>query len=51
MINESLNLIDKERKMKQNTIGTQQQRRCREFRQLQSKVWDPGGLLLTLEHT
>jgi len=38
MINQNLNLIDKERKMKQKTTDVQQQQRCRAFRKLQTKV-------------
>ena len=51
IINQNLKLIDKERKMKQNTANIQQQQRCKEFRQLQTKVWDPGGFLSTYEDT
>ena len=51
MINQNLNLIDKERKMKQKTVDIQQQQRCKAFGQLQTKVWDPGGFLSTYEDT
>ena len=46
-INQNLNLIDKKKK----TSDIQQQQRCRAFRQLQTKVWDPGGFLSTHEDT
>jgi len=51
MISQNLNLIDKERKMKQKIADIQQQQRCRAFRQLQTKVWDLGGFLSTYEDT
>lgn len=51
VISQNLNLIDKERKMKQKIADIQQQQRCRAFRQLQTKVWDPGGFLSTYENT
>lgn len=51
MINQNLNLIDKERKMKQNIADIQQHQRCKAFGQLQTKVWDPGGFLSTYEDT
>lgn len=51
MFNQNLNLIDKERKMKQKTADIQQQQRCGTFRQLQTKVWDPRGFLSTYEDT
>lgn len=51
MINQNLNLIDKERKIKQKTVDIQQQQRRGAFRQLQTKVWNPGGFLSTYEDT
>lgn len=48
VINQSLNLIDK---MQQKKEDIQQQQKCRENRQLQTKVWDPGGFLSTYEDT
>ena len=49
--NQNLKLIDKEWKMKQKIDDIQQQQRCRAFRQLQTKVWDPGGFLSRYEDT
>lgn len=43
MTNQNLNLIDKEKQMKQKTAEIQQQKRCNTFGQLQTKVWDPRG--------
>jgi len=51
MTNQNLKLIDKERKMKHKTTDIQDQQRCRAFRQLQTKFWDPGGFLSTYEDT
>lgn len=42
MINHSMNLIDKKKKMEQKTTNIQQQQRNKTFGQLQNKVWDPG---------
>jgi len=43
MINQSMNLIDKKKKMEQKTAEVQQQQRNKALGQLQTKVWDPGG--------
>ena len=51
MINQNLNLIDKDRNMKQNTADIRQQQRCKAFGHLQTKFWEPGGFLSTYEHT
>lgn len=51
MINHNLNLIEKKRKMKQKTSNIQQQQRCKVFRELQTKVSDPGGFLSTHKDT
>jgi len=51
MINQNLDLIEKERKMKHKIADIQQQQGCRAFRQLQTKVWDPEGFLTTNEDT
>lgn len=51
MINQNLKLIDKERKMTHKTGDIQQQQRCKAFRQLQTRVWDPRGFLSTHEDT
>lgn len=51
MINQNLNLIDKERKMKQKTKNIQEQQMNRAFKQIQTKVWDPGGFPSTYENT
>ena len=47
MINQNLKLIE-EMKMSQKTADMQQQPRCRAFGQLQIKVWDPGGVLSSI---
>ena len=41
-INQSINLIDKESKIKKWTIDMQQQQKSKAFGQLQNKVSDPG---------
>ena len=41
-INQKLNLIDRKKKMDQNTTEVQWQKRNKSSGQLQSKVWDPG---------
>ena len=51
MINQNLNLIDRMRKPKQKTVDIQQQQRCRAFREVETKVWDPGGFLSKYEDT
>ena len=51
VIYQNLKLIDKERNIKQKTTNIQQQQRNRVFKQLQTKVWDPGGFLSTYENT
>ena len=42
MINQSLNLINEEKKMEQKIAEVQQQQKRKTFEQLQNKVWDPG---------
>jgi len=51
MINQNLNLIDKEMKMEQNTGELQHQQRNEAFRQLHTKFRDLGGFLSTHENT
>lgn len=51
VINQNLNMIDKERKMNQKTTAIQQQETFKEFGQIQTKVWDPGHFLSTYQDT
>jgi len=51
MINQSMNLIDKERKIEQKIADIQQQQRSKAFGQLKTKVWDPGDFQSTYEDT